>query len=164
MNIYDFNVTDINGQDVCMSKYKNKVLLIVNVASKCGFTNQYEGLEELFRRYKDKEFMVLGFPSNQFARQEPGTLEEIKEFCTNNYNITFDLFSKIEVNGKNELPLYTYLKDEARGIFGTKQIKWNFTKFLVDSKGNIVKRYSSIVPPQDIEEDILKLFYYPTYV
>ncbi|MFA9374868.1 glutathione peroxidase [Poseidonibacter sp.] len=164
MNIYDFNVTDINGQDVCMSKYKDKVLLIVNVASKCGFTNQYEGLEELFRRYKDKEFMVLGFPSNQFARQEPGTLEEIKEFCTNNYNITFDLFSKIDVNGQNELPLYTYLKDEARGIFGTKQIKWNFTKFLVDSKGNIVKRYSSIVPPQDIEEDILKLFYYPTYV
>lgn len=164
MNIYDFNVTDINGQDVCMSKYKNKVLLIVNVASKCGFTNQYEGLEELFRRYKDKEFMVLGFPSNQFARQEPGTLEEIKEFCTNNYNITFDLFSKIDVNGKNELPLYTYLKDEARGIFGTKQIKWNFTKFLVDSKGNIVKRYSSLVKPEDIEEDILKLFYYPTYV
>ena len=164
MNIYDFNVTDINGQNVCMSKYKDKVLLIVNVASKCGFTNQYEGLEELFRRYKDKEFMVLGFPSNQFARQEPGTLEEIKEFCTNNYNITFDLFSKIDVNGQNELPLYTYLKDEARGIFGTKQIKWNFTKFLVNSKGNIVKRYSSLVKPEDIEEDILKLFYYPTYV
>lgn len=164
MNIYDFNVTDINGQDVCMSKYKNKVLLIVNVASKCGFTTQYEGLEELFKRYKDKDFMVLGFPSNQFARQEPGTLEEIKNFCTNNYDITFDLFSKIEVNGKNELPLYTYLKDEARGIFGTKQIKWNFTKFLVDSKGNIVKRYSSLVTPQDIEEDILKLFYYPNYV
>ena len=158
MDIYDFNVKNIDGEEISMSKYKDKVLLIVNVASKCGFTEQYEGLEELYEKYKDKDFMVLGFPSNQFSNQEPGTNEEIKQFCSLTYQVKFDMFSKVDVNGKNEIPLYTYLKKEASGIFGTNNIKWNFTKFLIDKNGKVINRYGSITKPKDIEDDIKKLF------
>ena len=125
MSIYDFTVYDIDNKEVNLSKYKGKVLLIVNVASKCGFTSQYEGLEKLYEKYKDEEFMVLGFPSNQFANQEPGTNEDIKEFCRLTYGVNFDMFAKIDVNGPKEEPLYTYLKKEASGILGSKSIKWN---------------------------------------
>ena len=157
MNIYDFNVKTIDGQEISMSKYKGKVLLIVNVASKCGFTSQYEGLEKLFEKYKNEDFMILGFPSNQFANQEPESNEKIKEFCSLTYDVKFDMFAKIDVNGKNESPLYTFLKNEQKGILGTKDIKWNFTKFLVDKDGNIVNRYGSSTTPESIEKDILNL-------
>jgi len=157
MSIYDFNVKDINSQEISMSKYKNKVLLIVNVASKCGFTGQYEGLENLYKKYKNEDFMILGFPSNQFSNQEPGTNEEIKEFCSLTYGVDFDMFSKVDVNGENEIPLYTYLKKEASGILGTKSIKWNFTKFLVDKNGKVIDRFGSSTKPKDIEDDIKKL-------
>jgi len=143
MSIYDFNVKDIKDNDISMSKYKNKVLLIVNVASKCGFTGQYEGLENLYQKYKDEDFMILGFPSNQFSNQEPGSNKEILEFCTLTYGVDFDMFAKINVNGENEIPLYTYLKKEASGILGTESIKWNFTKFLVDKNGKVVDRFGS---------------------
>ena len=157
MSIYDFNVKTIDGEEVSMSKYKGKVLLIVNVASKCGFTSQYEGLENLYEKYKNQDFMVLGFPSNQFANQEPESNEKIKEFCSLTYDVKFDMFAKIDVNGKNESPLYTFLKNEQKGILGTKDIKWNFTKFLVDKNGNIINRYGSSTTPESIEKDILNL-------
>ena len=157
MSIYDFSVKDINSKDVSMSKYKNKVLLIVNVASKCGFTSQYEGLENLYKKYKNENFMILGFPSNQFSNQEPGTNKEIQEFCSLTYGVDFDMFSKVDVNGENEIPLYTYLKKEASGVLGTKSIKWNFTKFLVDKNGKVVDRFGSTTKPEDIEDDIKKL-------
>lgn len=157
MRIYDFNVTTIDGQEVSMSKYKGKVLLIVNVASKCGFTKQYEGLEKLYEKYKNENFMILGFPSNQFSNQEPGSNEEIKEFCTLTYGVDFDMFAKIDVNGDNEIPLYSYLKKEASGILGTEAIKWNFTKFLVNKEGKVVDRFGSTTTPASIEDDIKKL-------
>ncbi|KAB7884432.1 MAG: glutathione peroxidase [Arcobacter sp.] len=157
MSIYDFNVKDINENEVSMSKYKNKVLLIVNVASKCGFTGQYEGLEKLYQTYKNEDFMILGFPSNQFSNQEPGTNKEIQEFCTLTYGVDFDMFAKVDVNGENEIPLYTYLKKEASGILGTESIKWNFTKFLVNKEGKVVDRFGSTTKPKDIEDDIKKL-------
>ena len=157
MNIYDFNVNTIDGQEVSLSKYKDKVLLIVNVASKCGFTSQYEGLESLYKKYKDQDFMILGFPSNQFGSQEPGSNKDIKEFCTLTYGVDFDMFEKVDVNGDNEIPLYTYLKKEASGFLGTKSIKWNFTKFLVNKEGKVVNRFGSSTKPSDIEDDIKKL-------
>lgn len=157
MNIYDFNVKTIDGQEISMSKYKGKVLLIVNVASKCGFTGQYEGLEKLFEKYKNEDFMVLGFPSNQFANQEPESNERIKDFCTINFGVNFDMFAKIDVNGENEAPLYKFLKSNQKGILGTENIKWNFTKFLVDKDGTIVDRYGSASSPESIEKDIIKL-------
>ena len=157
MSIYDIKVKDIDGQEISLSKYKGKVLLIVNVASKCGFTGQYEDLENLYAKHKDKEFMILGFPSNQFGNQEPGTNKEIAQFCRLTYGVNFDMFSKIDVNGENESPLYTYLKSEQSGMLGTKNIKWNFTKFLVDKEGNVVDRFGSTTNPKSIEEDILKL-------
>jgi len=157
MSIYNFNVKDINNNEISMSKYKNKVLLIVNVASKCGFTGQYEGLENLYKKYKNEGFMILGFPSNQFSNQEPGSNKEIKEFCRLTYGVEFDMFGKVDVNGKNEIPLYTYLKKEASGIFGTEGIKWNFTKFLVDSNGKVIDRFGSTTKPVDIEDDIKRL-------
>jgi glutathione peroxidase len=157
MSIYDFNVKTIDGEEISMSKYKGKVLLIVNVASKCGFTSQYEGLENLFEKYKDKDFMVLGFPSNQFANQEPESNEKIKEFCSLTYEVKFDMFSKIDVNGENEAPLYKFLKSNQKGILGTEAIKWNFTKFLVDKNGIIVDRYGSSTSPEAIEGDIKNL-------
>ena len=157
MSIYDFNVKTIEGEEISMSKYKGKVLLIVNVASKCGFTSQYEGLEKLFEKYKDKDFMVLGFPSNQFANQEPESNEKIKEFCSLTYDVKFDMFAKIDVNGENEAPIYKFLKSNQKGILGSENIKWNFTKFLVDKEGNIVDRYASTTTPESIEKDIIKL-------
>ncbi len=157
MSIYDFKVKDIDSNEVAMSNYKGKVLLIVNVASECGFTPQYAGLEKLYQTYKDKNFMVLGFPSNQFGKQEPKDNEKIKIFCHENYNIHFDMFSKIDVNGDNTIPLYKFLKKEKSGFLGTESIKWNFTKFLVDSEGKVVKRYASATKPEDIREDIEKL-------
>ncbi|RXK12330.1 glutathione peroxidase [Halarcobacter mediterraneus] len=155
--LYDLSVKDIEGNAVSLSKYKGKVLLIVNVASKCGFTSQYEGLEKLYEKYKNKDFMILGFPSNQFANQEPGTNKEIAEFCRLTYGVDFDMFAKIDVNGENEDPLYTYLKKEASGILGTQSIKWNFTKFLINKKGEVIDRFGSTTKPEDIEDDILKL-------
>lgn len=157
MSIYDFNVKNIDGQEISMSHYKNRVLLIVNVASKCGFTPQYEGLEKLYESYNNRGFMILGFPSNQFSQQEPGSNQEIKSFCRLNYGVKFDMFSKIDVNGKNEIPLYTYLKNEASGFLGTKNIKWNFTKFLVNKNGKVIKRYATITKPKNIKDDIEKL-------
>ncbi|MFY9089022.1 glutathione peroxidase [Arcobacter aquimarinus] len=157
MSIYDFNVKTIDGEEISMSKYKGKVLLIVNVASKCGFTGQYEGLEALFEKYKNKDFMILGFPSNQFANQEPESNEKIKEFCSLTYDVKFDMFSKIDVNGEKESPLYTFLKNSQKGILGTTDIKWNFTKFLVDKNGNVIDRFGSSTSPESIEDDILKL-------
>ena len=157
MSIYDFNVKTIDAQEISMSKYKGKVLLIVNVASKCGFTSQYEGLEKLFEKYKNEDFMVLGFPSNQFANQEPESNEKIKEFCSLTYDVKFDMFAKIDVNGENEAPLYKFLKSNQKGILGTENIKWNFTKFLVDKEGNIVDRFAPTSTPESIEEQIVKL-------
>ena len=157
MSIYDIEVKDINGKVVSMSKYKNKVMLIVNVASKCGFTNQYEGLEELHKKYSNKGLAVLGFPCNQFLSQEPGTEEQIKEFCSLTYGVEFDMFSKIDVNGENTHPLYKFLKESSKGILGSESIKWNFTKFLVDKNGNVVKRYAPSTTPKEIEADIINL-------
>ena len=156
-NIYDFNAKTIDGEQISMSKYKNKVLLIVNVASKCAFTPQYEGLEALYEKYKTKDFMILGFPSNQFSEQEPGSNSEIKSFCSLTYNVSFDMFAKIDVNGDFTTPLYQYLKSEATGIFGTKSIKWNFTKFLINKDGKVIDRYGSSTEPSEIENDIKTL-------
>ena len=157
MSIYDFNVKTIDGEEVSMSKYKGKVLLIVNVASKCGFTSQYEGLENLYEKYKNQDFMVLWFPSNQFANQEPESNDKIKEFCSLTYEVKFDMFSKIDVNGENEAPIYKFLKSNQKGILGTENIKWNFTKFLVDKNGVIVDRFGSATSPKSIEKDIVEL-------
>jgi glutathione peroxidase len=154
--IYDFSVKTIDGQEQSLSQYKGNVVLIVNVASKCGFTPQYKGLQELYDKYRDKGFVVLGFPCNQFLSQEPGTNDEIKNFCTINYGITFPMFDKIDVNGDTAHPLYKYLTS-AKGGFITDSIKWNFTKFLVDRKGAVVKRYPPQTTPENMEEDIKKL-------
>jgi len=157
MTIYDFDVTTIDGEEISMSRYKGKVLLIVNVASECGFTPQYEGLEKLYQTYKDQDFIVLGFPSNQFRNQEPLSNKKIKFFCQGTYDVHFDMFAKIDVNGDNASPLYKYLKKEQGGFMWMDSIKWNFTKFLVDTNGKIVDRYAPSTKPQSIEEDIQKL-------
>ncbi len=159
MNLYskNFVVNDIDKKPVKLSEYKGKVLLIVNVASKCGFTPQYEGLEKLYRKYKNQGFEILAFPCNQFGNQEPGTNEEIKSFCQTNYNVTFKLFDKIDVNGANSHPLYQFLKDAKPGIMGSKDIKWNFTKFLIDREGNVVERYAPQTTPESVAKDIEKL-------
>lgn len=155
--IYDFTVTTIDGKETTLAEYKGKVLLIVNVASKCGFTKQYEGLENLYQKYKSKGLVICGFPCNQFGGQEPGTSEEIQQFCSSKYNITFPLFEKINVNGKNAHPLYVYLKSQAKGVLGTEAIKWNFTKFLVDKNGHIVERFASRDTPESLENKIASL-------
>lgn len=157
-SIYEFTAKSIEGTDVNFSDFKGKVLLIVNVASKCGFTSQYEGLEILYKKYKDMGLVILGFPCNQFGKQEPGSEEEIKNFCQTNYGVTFPMFAKIDVNGENAHPLYQFLKEQAPGILSTKDIKWNFTKFLVDREGNVVTRYASATSPEAIEKEILKYF------
>jgi len=159
MNIYDFKVFDIDGKEVSMSKYKGKMLLIVNVASKCKFTEQYEGLEKLYQKYKDQGIMVLGFPSNQFAKQEPASNGKIKVFCTSTYDVHFDMFAKIDVNGQYTAPLFAYLKKEQTGLLGTESIKWNFTKFLVGKKGEVLKRYGSKTTPKEIEKDLEKILF-----
>jgi len=157
MSIYDFDVKDIDGKKVSMSKYRGKVLLIVNVASECGFTPQYAGLEKLYQTYKERGFMVLGFPCNQFREQESGSNEQIKFFCKGTYDVHFDMFSKIDVNGKNADPLYKFLKKEQGGFLWMDDIKWNFTKFLVDREGNVVDRYAPVTKPESIAPDIEKL-------
>jgi len=157
MSIYDLEVEDIDGKTVSMSRYKGEVLLIVNVASECGFTPQYEGLEKLYEKYKEKGFMVLGFPCNQFRQQESKSNKEIKFFCQGTYNVQFDMFAKIDVNGEDASPLYKFLKKEQGGFLWMDSIKWNFTKFLVDREGNVVERYAPVTTPESIEEDIVKL-------
>ena len=156
MSIYDFTVKDTFGDDVSLADYKGKVLLIVNTASKCGFTPQFEGLEKLYTELSGKGFEILGFPCNQFANQDPGTNEEIRNFCLMNYGVSFPMFEKIDVNGDNAAPLYQYLKSEKGGI-GGKNIKWNFTKFLIGKDGEVLKRYASAHTPEDIRDDIVKL-------
>ena len=155
MSIYDFEAQTIDGNTQKLEAYKGKALLIVNVASKCGFTPQYTGLEALHRKLHDQGFDVLGFPCDQFGHQEPGNEDEIKNFCSSTYGVTFPMFSKIEVNGDNAHPIYQYLKQEKTGILGIGAIKWNFTKFLVDKNGHVVKRYAPTEKPEDIEKDII---------
>lgn len=149
-SIYDYVVKDAEGKDVSLSEYKGKALLIVNTATGCGFTPQYEGLENLYKRYKDQGFEILDFPCNQFGNQAPGTESEIKSFCQLKYNTSFKLFGKVEVNGANEEPLFTFLKKQKGGLLGSK-IKWNFTKFLVDKNGNVVERFAPTVTADKIE-------------
>ena len=156
MNIYDLKVKTRKGEEVELSTFKGKVMLIVNTATGCGFTPQYEGLEKLYEEYHDKGLEILDFPCNQFGHQAPGTDDEIHEFCTSKYKTKFDQFAKIDVNGKDEDPLYTYLKSKKGGLLG-KNIKWNFTKFLVDKEGNVVKRYEPMTKPEDIVKDIIEL-------
>ncbi|HET8707779.1 MAG TPA: glutathione peroxidase [Pseudomonadales bacterium] len=155
--IYDFTCNTLNGKPQTLSDYRGKVALIVNTASKCGFTPQYKGLEELYKKYKDKGLVILGFPCDQFGHQEPGGSSEISQFCEMNYGVSFPMYEKIEVNGKGAHPLYVYLKDQAPGILGSKAIKWNFTKFLVGRNGEVIRRYASATKPKDIEQDIEKL-------
>ena len=153
-SIYDFNVKTIEGKETTLAPYRGKVMLIVNVASKCGYTPQYDGLQALYEKYQEKGLVILGFPCNQFAGQEPGTEKEIQNFCRVNFGVTFPMFAKIEVNGENTHPLYLYLKSEQPGILGTEAIKWNFTKFLVDREGNVVARFGSSTKPKEIEAEI----------
>jgi glutathione peroxidase len=157
MTIYDFTAKDLNGKDISLSSFKGKILLIVNTATECGLTPQYAGLQKLYEDYQAEGFEILDFPCNQFANQAPGTESEINNFCTLKYNTTFPRFSKIEVNGKSESPLYRFLKEQRKGVFGSKNIKWNFTKFLIDKEGNVVKRYGPDKKPEAIETDIRKL-------
>jgi glutathione peroxidase len=157
MSLYDFKVKDIDGHEFTLERYKGRVMLIVNVASQCGYTAQYAGLEELDKKYKAEGLSILGFPCNQFLSQEPGTEEEIKNFCSSNFGVTFDMFSKIDVNGKNTHPLYKYLKQKAGGALGIDAIKWNFTKFLVDRNGKVLRRYAPSTTLQEIDKDIKAL-------
>lgn len=156
-DIYQYSATAIDGSEVPLADYRGKVMLIVNTASNCGFTPQYKGLEALHQQFKDQGVEVLGFPCNQFGGQEPGSEEEISQFCELNFGVTFPLFSKIDVNGPETHPLFAYLKKEAKGVLGSEKIKWNFTKFLVDQNGTVLKRYGSIDKPEDIAKDIAKL-------
>ena len=152
MKLYEFSVKDIDGSEVDLSSYKGNVILIVNVASACGFTPQYEGLQDLFERYKDKGLEILAFPCNQFGSQEPGSNDQIKTFCADNYNISFKLFDKVDVIGEHASPLFNYLNEVAG-----RDIKWNFTKFLFDQNGNFIKGYGSMKTPKMIEENIIEL-------
>ena len=156
-NIYDIHIKDSSNKEVSMSKFEGKTLLIVNVASKCGLTPQYKGLQSLYEEYKDRNFVVLGFPCNQFGGQEPGTNSEINNFCEINYSVTFPIFSKITVNGPDSHPLFKLLKNDKPGIFRTESIKWNFTKFLVNSSGKIIDRFSPRVEPKYIRSEIERI-------
>ena len=151
MSVYDYSAKTLDGQDASLADYRGQVLLIVNTASKCGFTPQYEGLEGLYQAYKDKGFTVLAFPCNQFGAQEPGNAEEIANFCSLTYDVTFPVLAKIDVNGPQAHPLYAYLKHEQKGVLGTEGIKWNFTKFLVDRAGKVVERYAPTTKPEDLK-------------
>ncbi len=157
MSIYDFDAETIDGETVPLATYRGQVLLIVNTASQCGFTGQYEGLEDLYRRYRDKGFTILGFPCNQFAGQEPGDEAEIATFCATKYEVDFPMMKKIEVNGPGAHPLYAYLKSAKKGLLGTPGIKWNFTKFLIDKRGRVVGRYAPSMEPQALDSAIEKL-------
>ena len=154
MSIYDIDLVTIDGKPQKMDAYRDKMLLIVNVASQCGFTPQYAGLQMLYDKFKDRGFAVLGFPCNQFGQQEPNGEAAIEQFCTRNYGVTFPMFAKIEVNGENAHPLYKYLKSEKPGILGTEAIKWNFTKFLVGADGRVLKRYAPNDKPETIEGEV----------
>ncbi len=156
MSVYDYSAEDINGKTISMEEYTGKVMLIVNTASKCGFTPQYTGLEELYEEFKDQDFVVLGFPSNQFKDQEPGDEDEIKTFCEINYGVTFPLFSKIDVNGDHAHDLFRYLRKETKGMLGDS-VKWNFTKFLVDRNGKVIKRFAPMTTPEKLVDDIKEL-------
>lgn len=157
MSAYDFKVKDGSGQDVPLKDYEGKVLLVVNVASKCGFTPQYAGLEALYRKHKDKGLVILGFPCNQFGNQEPGNADDIKSFCSLNYGVTFPVMAKVEVNGDLADPFYKFLKKEKPGLLGSQAIKWNFTKFLLNRSGEVVQRFAPNSKPADLEKDIEKL-------
>jgi glutathione peroxidase len=156
MGFYDFNATAMGGKDISMREYEGKVVLVVNTASKCGLTPQFEDLEKIYAKYKGRGFEILGFPCNQFANQDSGTNKEIQEFCQLNYGVTFTMFEKIDVNGDGAHPLYKFLKDEKSSLLG-KEIKWNFAKFLIDKKGKVHKRYAPTTIPAKIENDIEKL-------
>ncbi len=157
MTIYELSAKRLDGIEQPMEAYRGKVLLIVNVASRCGFTPQYAGLEALWRQYRDRGLVVLGFPCNQFGAQEPGDEAEIGQFCSTTYDVTFPMFARIEVNGDNAHPLYRHLKSAASGVLGTEAIKWNFTKFLIDRSGAVVTRYASVTKPEDLAGDIERL-------
>ncbi|GAA0824563.1 glutathione peroxidase [Clostridium tertium] len=156
MSFYEYSAKNIDGKEINMSDYKGNIILVVNTASKCGFTPQLKDLEELYKEYKDSGVEILGFPCNQFLNQEPGENKEVKNFCQINYGVTFNMFEKIDVNGSNTHPIYKYLKEQEKGLL-TKDIKWNFTKFLIDKEGNVIKRYSPTTSPLKIKTDIEKL-------
>jgi glutathione peroxidase len=153
-NIYEFSAKTLDGETRSLSEYRGKALLIVNVASKCGFTPQYAGLEALYRDYGERGFVVLGFPCNQFGAQEPGDADEIRNFCSLTYDVSFPMFAKVDVNGSNTHPLFAYLKKGVPGVLGLEAIKWNFTKFLVDREGDVVARYAPTTSPEDLRRDI----------
>jgi len=154
---YDFSAPRLDGTEQSLGDYRGKVILVVNVASHCGFTPQYAGLESLWRQYGERGLVVMGFPCNQFGEQEPGNADEIAQFCSLTYDVTFPLFAKVDVNGKNESPIWAWLKSEAPGILGIEAIKWNFTKFLLDRDGKVVERYAPTVEPKDIAADVERL-------
>jgi glutathione peroxidase len=157
MNVFDFQATSLDGKPVDLAQYRGKVLLIVNTASKCGFTPQYQGLETVYRELHGRGLEVLGFPCNQFGSQEPGSEAEIGDFCEKNYGVSFPMFAKVDVNGDNAHPLWKHLKGEAPGVLGTEGIKWNFTKFLIGRDGKVAKRYAPTTKPEEIADDIEKL-------
>jgi glutathione peroxidase len=156
-SIYDFKVKTIDGAETTLAPYRGKVMLVVNVASACGFTPQYAGLQSLYEKYKDRGLVVLGFPCNQFGAQEPGSEAEIKDFCSTRFSVSFPMFGKIDVNGANTHPLYDFLKKEEKGILGTEAIKWNFTKFLIDREGKVTGRFASTTKPESMEKEINSL-------
>lgn len=157
MSVYDFSANSLVGEEVKLDTYQGKVLLIVNTASKCGLTPQYEGLEALYKELNGQGLEVLGFPCNQFGGQEPGDSNEIASFCLKNYGVSFPMFEKIDVNGSTTHPLYKFLKSEAKGLLGSEKIKWNFTKFLINKEGEVVERYAPTTPPEKLKSDIEKL-------
>ena len=156
-SIFNFSCKDVNGHEKNLSELQGKVTLVVNTASQCGFTPQYKGLEDLYQKYKDKGLEILGFPCNQFGNQEPGSNDEIEEFCTLNYGVTFSMFSKVDVNGDSADPLFKFLTSNKKGLLGSSKVKWNFTKFLVDKNGKPVKRFAPTTTPEQISKDIEKL-------
>ncbi|QQZ07626.1 glutathione peroxidase [Heyndrickxia vini] len=160
MDIYQFSAQLINGEEKKLSDYKGKVLLIVNTASKCGFTKQFAQLQDLYQKYEKEGLEILGFPCNQFRNQDPGSNQEIAEFCSLNYNVSFPMFEKVDVNGEHAHPIFQYLTSQAPGMLGTKKIKWNFTKFLIDRQGKVVNRFGSATEPEKMENDIKKLLNY----
>ncbi|MBO1626814.1 glutathione peroxidase [Bacillus arachidis] len=154
MTVYDFSAKTITGEEKSLREYEGKVLLIVNVASKCGFTPQYKGLQAIYEKYKEQGFEILGFPCNQFGGQEPGTEEEITSFCELNYGVSFPMFAKVDVKGDSAHPLYTYMTEQAPGIFGMKAVKWNFTKFLIGRDGKVIDRFAPQTKPEELEKEI----------
>ena len=152
--VYDFEASDIKGQQNKLDKYKGKVLLVVNTASKCGLTPQFEGLESLYKKYQPQGLEIIGFPCNQFGKQDPGSNDEIEEFCQLNYGVSFPMFAKIDVNGSGTHPLYQHLKQEAPGLLGSKKIKWNFTKFLINKNGEVISRFAPATTPEKLESAI----------